>query len=144
MDTNGLRNTLSAMNRIAVDNNIGSVWYDSFADVVADFTSGQNVWKNVFTGEYNNSLNVFIDDVVLFNVVYRDYLRAHGINALVKLLCEQAPAFCFETEAIKALRERVKKWGPLANYDIQCISIDDDFTVLGHRFGGLADVRQSV
>ena len=44
------------MNQIAVDRYIGPVWYDSFADVVADFTSGEHVLKNVFTGESYNEL----------------------------------------------------------------------------------------
>lgn len=119
------------MNRIAVDTYIGPVWYDSFADVVANFSPG---------GE----LYLYINDVVRFNVCYRDYLRAHGIDALIDLLCEQAPAFRKETAAIKTLREKVEKWGPLADYDIQCLSTDDSFTILGHRFDGLDDVRRSV
>ena len=132
------------MNRIAVDRYIGPVWYDSFAEVVADFTSGEHVRKNVFTGEDYNELDVFIDDVVLFNVCYRDYLRARGIDVLIELLFKQAPAFRSEAAAIKALRERVEKWGQLADYDIQCLSTDDSFTILGHRFDGLDDVRRSV
>lgn len=132
------------MNRIAVDRYIGPVWYDTFADVVEDFTSGEHVKKNVFTGEYFNELDVFIDHVVLFNVCYRDYLRLHGIEALIDLLCNQAPSLRKETEAIKALREKVEEWGPLADYDIQCLSIEDSFTVLGHYFYGLADVLRSV
>lgn len=132
------------MDRIAVDRYIGPVWYDTFADVVEDFTSGEHVGKNVFTGEYFNELDVFIDHVVLFDVCYRDYLRLHGIDALIDLLCNQAPSLRKETEAIEALRKKVEEWGPLAGYDIQCLSIEDSFTVLGHHFNGLADVPRSV
>lgn len=125
------------MNRIAVDRYTGPVWYDSFADVVADFTSGEHVRKNVFTGEFYNELYVFIGDVVLYNTCYRDYLRAHGINALIEHLCEQAPAFRSETEAINALRKKAEEWGPLGDYDIQCQGMYQGFCVHGVYFHGI-------
>ena len=132
------------MNRIAVDRHIGPVWYDSFADVVADFTSGEHVRKNVVTGEFYNELYVFISAIVQYNACYRDYLRAHGIDALIEHLCEQAPAFRFETEAMNTLRANAEKWGPLGDYDIQCLPTNAPFTVLGHRFNGLQEVSRSA
>ena len=109
----------------------------------ADFTSGENAHPDIY-GNGSNRLYVFIADVVLYNVCYRDYLRAHGIDALIEHLCRQAPAFRSETKAIKALRDKVERCGPLADYDIQCLSTDDSFSVFGHRFSGLRDVRRSV
>ena len=132
------------MNQIAVDRYIGPVWYDSFADVVADFTSGEHVRKNVITGEFYNELYVYIGYIVQYNTCYRDYLRAHGIDALIEHLCEQAPAFRAETDAINTLRRKAEEWGPLGDYDIQCQGMYQDFFVHDVYFRGIGDVRRSV
>ena len=79
-----------------------------------------------------------------YNVMFRDYLRTIGADALIELLCEMAPAFRNKTEAIASLKEKMQRWGSLGNYDIQCLSVDYEFSVLGHEFEGLDEVRRSV
>ena len=54
------------------------------------------------------------------------------------------PAFRNETEAIASLKEKLLELGPLGNYDIQCLSVYDEFSVLGPEFKGLDEVRRSV
>lgn len=127
------------MARIAVNKLFGPVWYDSFADVVTDLTAYET-----FGGKIYNQLPTFIDDIVLFNVCYRDILRKEGLDKLLTVLFEEAPTFKNESEAIEELRKKVEEWGPLGNYDIQCLSVKDSFTVFGHRFNGLNSVWQSV
>lgn len=133
--------------RIAVDRYTGPVWYDSFADIVADFTSGEHVRTDIYGGSYNR-LQFYIGNIVLYNVCYRDFLREHGIDALIERLCYEASAFRKETEAIRVLRNKVETWGALADYDIQCLSVDDSFLIKGdgfqHGFCSLRDMRISV
>ncbi len=127
------------MARIAVNKPFGPVWYDNLADAVKDLTTFVS-----FDGRIYNQLPTFIDDIVLFNVCYRDILRTEGLDRLLSVLFEEAPALKDETEAVEALRGEIQRWGPLGDYDIQCLSIKDEFTVFGHRFDGLDSVRQSV
>lgn len=128
------------MNRIAIKRYSGPVWYKSFADVVTDFTTG--LQGNRQGG--SAALFLYIGNMIRFNVCYRDFLRLHGVDTLVKLLCEQAPVFSRDLKAIDALREEVLEWGVLGNYDIQCLSIHDSFVVHGHSFQDLFDVARSV
>lgn len=95
-------------------------------------------------GPVGNYLYVYIGGIIQYNVMFHDYLRTNGPDALIELLCEMAPAFRNETEAIASLKEKLLEWGPLGNYDIQCLSVDDEFSVLGHEFKGLDEVRRSV
>lgn len=132
------------MNRIAVYGYPEKVWFDSFAEIVAELTSEQNSFKMYGTGPVGNYLYVYIGGIIQYNVMFRDYLRTNGPDALIELLCEMAPAFRNETEAIAKLKKKMLEWGPLGNYDIQCLSVDDEFSVLGHEFKGLDEVRSSV
>ena len=132
------------MNRIAVYGYPGKVWFDSFAEIVAELTSEKNSFKMYGTGPVGNYLYVYIGGIIQYNVMFRDYLRTNGADALIELLCEMAPAFRNETEAIASLKKKMQEWGPLGNYDIQCLSVDDEFSVLGHEFKGLDEVRRSV
>ena len=132
------------MNRIAVYGYPGKVWFDSFAEIVAELTSEKNSFKMYGTGPVGNYLYVYIGGIIQYNVMFRDYLRTNGADALIELLCEMAPAFRNETEAIASLKKKMLEWGPLGNYDIQCLSVDDEFSVLGHEFKGLDEVRRSV
>lgn len=65
-----------------------------------------------------NYLYVYIGGIIQYNVFFRDYLHTNGPDALIELLCEMAPAFRNETEAIASLKEKMQGWGPLGNYDI--------------------------
>ena len=132
------------MTRVAVYRYIGKVWYDSLAEVVEDFTTGQNVYTNVFNGKLENRLDGYIGNVVLYNVRYRDIYRAGGADALYPVLFKEAPALRQEKNALHSLEKSLDYQGKLGNYNIQCLSVDDSFCVHGHVFHGLADVRKSV
>ena len=132
------------MSRIAVYRSAGRVWYDSLAEVVEDFTTGDNVYTNVFNGRQENRLGGHIGDVVLYNVRYRDICRAGGADALYMVLFREAPALKEEKSALRDLERALDRWGKPGNYDIQCLSVDDSFSVHGHVFNGLDDVRSNV
>lgn len=50
-------------------------------------------------------------DIVLYNVCYRDYLRSHGVDALLRKLIAEAPELEHD-EALEYLRAHLKKVGP--------------------------------
>ena len=81
------------MNRIAVNRQAGRVWYEDFASFVEDLTTGGNTYVNAYNGKTGNRLEYYIADVILYNVRYRDILRARGIDALMAVLFDEAPAF---------------------------------------------------
>lgn len=117
------------MTKIAVNRLIGQVWYDHFVDIVEDLST---------------SLRAYIGDIVLFNVRYRDILREKGRDGLLATLFEEAPAFRQDMDSIDRLDGALDRWGPLADYDIQCLSVRDPFEVLGQTFQGLDDVRGRI
>lgn len=117
------------MTKIAVNRLVGQVWYDRFSDIVEDLST--DLWA-------------YMGDIVLFNVRYRDVLREKGRDGLFKALFEEAPAFRRDTEAIRHLEGALDRWGPVADYDIQCLSVRDTFEVLGQTFQGLDDVKGRI
>lgn len=119
----------SIMTNIAVNRPIGQVWYDRFSDIVEDLST--HLWA-------------YIGDIVLFNVRYRDILREKGRGGLFATLCVEAPPFRRDTEAIRHLEGALDRWGQLADYDIQCLSVQDTFCVLGQTFQGLDDVTRKT
>lgn len=117
------------MTHIAVNRPIGQVWYHRFSDIVEDLST--HLWA-------------YIGDIVLFNVRYRDILREKGRDGLLAALFAEAPAFRADAKAIDRLNGALDRWGPLADYDIQCLSVRDTFRVLGQTFQGLDDVRGRI
>lgn len=82
-----------------------------------------------------------ITELLKYNVCYRDYLRNHGIETLLKRIISDIPELATEEKVIKRIREWYDKEGKkLAAYDIQCYNIKDAITVLGHEFYGLEGV----
>lgn len=82
----------------------------------------------------------YIKNMVVQNVVLRDGLRKFGAVYTARFLWEMSD----KTDKMgKALERFVEKWGDakLADYDIQLRSIHDDFTLLGHTFHGLEDMK---
>lgn len=132
------------MTQIAVYRHIGRVRYDSFAEVVEDLTSEKSKTTNMFTGEESNELFSYIWDIVHYNVCYRDLFRTGGIEAVITKMCEEAPAFEKEKQTIAQLRESSDKWEPFGDYDIQALSTEDTFEVMGVKFNGLNDVWDAV
>lgn len=132
------------MEKIAVCSLVGEVWYDSFAKVVETFREGSLSYANADTGKRKSILWAYISDIVRYNVRFRDILRREGLDGLINYLCIEAPAFAEEKEAMARLRKNVEDYGVPAGYDIQCLSVQDGFTVLGHHFDGLRDVQRAV
>lgn len=132
------------MNRIAVYRLVGTVWYDSFADVVRDLTVDGRIRKNTHTGETLYELPSYIGDIVEYNVCFRNILRSYGIDSLIQHLVEEAPDFGLMSDSVKSLKESVERIGDIGDYDIQCLSVRDSFEVLGQRFSGLDDVWSSA
>ena len=117
------------MTKIAVNRLIGQVWYDRFSDIVEDLST--DLWA-------------YIGDIVLCNVRYRDILREKRRECLLATLFEEAPAFREDAEAIRHLEGALDRWGPLADYDIQCLSVRDSFDVFGQTYQGLDDVKGRI
>lgn len=80
-----------------------------------------------------------LTEIVKYNVFYRDYLREYGVEALVKMIVEEAPELAEDKKALDYLREWADEES-VAAYDIQCYNVKDKITVLGHTFNGLADI----
>ncbi len=81
-----------------------------------------------------------LPEIVQYNVCYRDYLRAYGMEALIERLTEEAPDLRNETGSLKYLWDWWTRKEQLADYDIQCYHINDKITILGHAFNGLEDI----
>ena len=107
--------------------------YECLEDVIRAFKEEE--WKK---------LSTYICKIVEYNIPYRDYLRENGIDGLIEHLCDEAPSFREEEDAIKELQGWYSQQGGIADYDIQCYGIDDSFDVLGHTFQGLQEIRERV
>lgn len=83
-----------------------------------------------------------LQDIVQYNICYRDHLRAHGYDALVNRLLEEAPSLKAEQASLDCLAKWWQRVQPLADYDIQCYNIQDRITILGHEFNGLKEIQQ--
>lgn len=132
------------MTKIAVPRYVGQVWYESLAEIVEDFTTGENSFVNAYNGRRENRLSTYIGGVILYNTCYRDILRAGGAEALYPVLFKEAPALRAEKSALWSLEQALDGQGPIAKYDIQCLSIHDSFTVHGRVYDGLADVEKNI
>lgn len=83
-----------------------------------------------------------LGDIVLYNICYRDHLRKRGLKSLERRLIAEAPELKNDEKALEQLRKRLDKVGPIADYDIQCHDIRDNFTLFGHTFRGLVEVQE--
>lgn len=83
-----------------------------------------------------------LQEIVQYNVCYRDHLRTYGYDSLVNRLLEEAPELKNEQASLVYLAEWWQRTQPLADYDIQCYNIRDRVTILGHEFKGLEDIQR--
>lgn len=104
-----------------------------------EFDSLHEAFTTLKAGDRWNSY--MLADIVQYNVCYRDYLRSHGVDALLRKLIAEAPELEHD-EALEYLRAHLKKVGPIGDYDIQCYPIMHQFTLFGHTFHGLADIYE--
>lgn len=103
--------------------------YASLRDAVLHFM------RKGFRMEY------LIPDIIMNNVCYRDYLRDHGLDILLRRFARDVPELNNDPMLFPSLHRWYDKCGKdLAGYDIQCYNIKDTITVLGHEFHGLEDV----
>ena len=90
-----------------------------------------------------SSLRYHMDDIVQYNVHYRDYLHEHGNEALMELMLSEAPTLKDSPDDVEYLRCRLKdKLKTVATYDIQCYNINDTFEVLGKKVHGLEQLQE--
>lgn len=101
-----------------------------------DFESIKEAYE--FFSKKNGWHEYMLEDIIRYNVVYRDYLRTNGYYALIDLLvnegCPIAKDYNLYSSFYKNGRLDIKE------YDIQCYNIKDEITILGRTFNGLADI----
>ena len=99
-----------------------------------------------FAQQMPGGLSVYIAEIVLYNIRFRDCLREKGVEGVIKMLIHEAPAISGDSDALKVLR---RKWSDgtgkrVADYDIQCMPKNHRFHVLDCWFDGLGDVDSRV
>ena len=99
-----------------------------------------------FVQQMRGGLYVYIDEIVMYNIRFRDCLRMHGIEGVIKMLIDEAPAIAQETKALETLRS---KWTHrmnehIADYDIQCLPKNGRICINGCWFEGLKDIEAQV
>lgn len=110
--------------------------------VKGDFNTFRGAYRTLHQPNYGWS-DRMLADIVRYNVCFRDYMREHGAEALIALMCCDVPELACDESTLRHFR----KWAAgvsLADYDIQCHLIDAEITVLGHTFKGLNDIRSHV
>ena len=85
---------------------------------------------------------VYIDDIVMYNIRFRDCLREKGGDGVIKMLIDEAPAIAKDSKAIEYLKqnwtERMKEH--IADYDIQCLPKDSLILIDDYLFNGLDEI----
>lgn len=99
-----------------------------------------------YVQQMRGGLSVYIENLVMYNIRFRDCLREKGIDGVIKMLIDEAPAVSQDTKAIEDLR---RKWTDrmnsyIAPYDIQCLPRNSRFCIEGCWFDGLEDVDGQV
>ena len=91
-------------------------------------------------------LDVYICDIVMYNVRFRDCLREKGIDGVIKILIDEAPVVAHDTKALEGLKcrwtDRMNEH--IADYDIQCLPKNSRFYIEGCWFDGLEDLDSQV
>lgn len=97
--------------------------------------------KNMRGGLY-----VYIVNIMLYNIRYRDCLRAKGIDAVIQMLIDEAPIIALDIKGIDYLKkvwhERMNEH--LADYDIQCLPKNNRLCIESCWFDGLDDIEKQV
>lgn len=78
--------------------------------------------------------------IVRYNKYYRDFLRKHDLEALIKKLEEESEGM-FNGQAIEMFSARMKDY-KVASYEIKICSTREPITILGHRFNSLYDIQR--
>ena len=95
-----------------------------------------------YVQKMRGGLSVYIDDIVMYNIRFRDCLREKGLYGVIKMLISEAPAIVHDIKALAKLREvwtdRMKKH--IADYDIQCLPKDSLILIDDYLFNGLDEI----
>ena len=100
----------------------------------------------IYVQKMHGGLYVYIDKIVLYNIRFRDCLREKGLDGVVKMLINEAPAIAHDTKALDYLK---RKWTDrmeehIADYDIQCLPKDGAILIEGYTFNGLDEIFDQV
>lgn len=89
---------------------------------------------------------MFLNNVVQYNIRFRDCLRIRGIEGVIRMLIEECPSLSNEEEELDDLRkwwkERMEE--RIGDYDIQCYPRDAQLKIYGCLFNGLSDVESQI
>ena len=112
----------------------GGCEFQSLADAV-------NYVKDMPGGLY-----VYICKLVFYNIRFRDCLRANGIDGVINMLINEAPAIALDTKAIDYLKDKWKDRMKehIADYDIQCLPKNSKILIDGYGFNGLDKIHDKV
>ncbi|MBQ8628779.1 MAG: hypothetical protein IJ421_04810 [Prevotella sp.] len=106
-----------------------------------EFDSLEDVYKFL----RNKSMDCFeyiLVDIIRYNKCYRDFLRENGMDMLVERLSGEIPLTSMDKRVVEYLYEWWNMTGGLADYNIQCVNVEDKITIYGHTFNGLKDILE--
>lgn len=89
---------------------------------------------------------LFLNEIVEYNVRYRNCLREKGIEGAIAMLISDCPSLAKEQKDLDGLRDwwtRIME-EQIADYDIQCLPRDSKWYILGCPFEGLRDVQNQT
>lgn len=99
-----------------------------------------------YVQQMRGGLSTYIENIVMYNIRFRDCLRENGIDGVISMLISEAPAIAGDTKAIDYLK---KEWfgsmeEHIASYDIQCLPKKEWFLIEDCWFEGINDVDSQV
>lgn len=103
-----------------------------------------NKQQEIIYGEVKDctgSLLCYLDDIVLYNFRYRNYLREYGLDALAEKLVAEFPDFSLEDvhNSLKQMWELID--GKLGDVDIRFMGRRETVEILGETYHGVDDFR---
>ncbi|MBE6305864.1 MAG: hypothetical protein E7082_08150 [Bacteroidales bacterium] len=114
------------------------VQYVPFAATL-EFDSLKSLLDHV--AKVSPGIDYHISETVYQNVEYRNYLRTHGLKALIAHMIEEAPELASDARALQWLEYEFARKG-IADYDLRLVRIHDEVTLLGHTFKGIDDIMR--
>ena len=99
-----------------------------------------------FVRQMHGGLPVYLDDIVFYNIRFRDCLREKGLDGVINMLTNEAPIIGLDLKALDDLKERwTNRMGEhIADYDIQCLPKDGPILIEGYTFNGLDEIFDQV
>jgi len=99
-----------------------------------------------YVRQMRGGLTTYIENIVMYNIRFRDCLRENGIDGVISMLIGESPTIAAETKAIDCL---MNEWfgsmeKHIASYDIQYLPKNEWFLVEDCWFEGINDVDSQV